>query len=58
MNEKNDPGQSKAQPEAANITEDTGKADPKPDQADKAKEEKQAEIPIKQVPMDGICGGY
>lgn len=30
-----------------------------PDKTDETKEEENAQqIPVKQVPMDGICGGY
>jgi|APDOM4702015159_1054818.scaffolds.fasta_scaffold408726_2 hypothetical protein len=58
MNGNNEPGQPVDQPAAPKIETPAGKTDPKPDQADKAEEEKQSEIPIKQVPMDGICGGY
>lgn len=31
---------------------------PDPPEASKDDKEKEPEIPIRQVPMDGICGGY
>lgn len=41
--------------------EDTSKApDPAPAGGDDdvTKDEKDAEIPVQQLPMDGVCGGY
>lgn len=58
MDENKDHGQTNGRPVDKEKPETVEKADRKPDQPDKAEDVNQAEIPVKQLPMDGICGGY
>jgi hypothetical protein len=54
VDERNDTDRKKDEPATQPVPETNTGTEESPE----AEKEKEPQIPIKQVPMDGICGGY